>query len=236
MSIIENKYHKWYHNIVINASNRNKFVGSERHHIIPKSMGGSNDKTNLVYLTAREHLVCHMLLTKFTTGNDKRLMHYALGKFIQMSPLQDRRVTSWEYAKIRDSIIMARTGHKHSDEAKRKMSDAQKGKIPHNKGQRGVDKRSDEFKENLSKLYSGKSLAERHGEELAKEIKEKISSSKIGHKSGMTGKSHSEETKQKMRERQQARGKTGPQKRIDECPYCLIKIVTVRHIKFCKSK
>ncbi len=34
----------------------------ETHHIIPKSLGGSNNKDNLVKLTAREHFVCHFLL------------------------------------------------------------------------------------------------------------------------------------------------------------------------------
>lgn len=34
----------------------------ERHHIIPKCMGGGNEPVNLVYLTAEEHLVAHELL------------------------------------------------------------------------------------------------------------------------------------------------------------------------------
>jgi len=37
---------------------------SEQHHIVPKCMGGTNDKTNLVFLSAREHFVIHILLTK----------------------------------------------------------------------------------------------------------------------------------------------------------------------------
>ena len=36
----------------------------ETHHIIPKSEGGSNDKSNLVNLTAREHYIAHLLLWK----------------------------------------------------------------------------------------------------------------------------------------------------------------------------
>jgi len=36
----------------------------ECHHIIPKSEGGSDDKDNLVNLTAREHYVAHLLLAK----------------------------------------------------------------------------------------------------------------------------------------------------------------------------
>lgn len=36
----------------------------EKHHIIPRSLGGSNEKDNLVKLTAREHFICHYLLAK----------------------------------------------------------------------------------------------------------------------------------------------------------------------------
>lgn len=37
---------------------------TERHHIIPKSLGGTDDYTNLVWLTAEEHLQVHLLLPK----------------------------------------------------------------------------------------------------------------------------------------------------------------------------
>ena len=38
----------------------------ETHHIIPKSLGGSNDKSNLVQLTPEEHYLAHYYLWKFT--------------------------------------------------------------------------------------------------------------------------------------------------------------------------
>ena len=31
----------------------------ESHHIIPKSFGGKDDKSNRSLLTAREHFICH---------------------------------------------------------------------------------------------------------------------------------------------------------------------------------
>ena len=37
---------------------------TETHHILPKSMDGSNDVDNLVVLTGKEHFICHYLLTK----------------------------------------------------------------------------------------------------------------------------------------------------------------------------
>ena len=42
----------------------------EIHHIKPRSMGGSNDETNLVKLKPREHYLAHYLLWKITTGTD----------------------------------------------------------------------------------------------------------------------------------------------------------------------
>ena len=49
-----------------------------KHHIIPKSLGGSDDACNLVSLTAREHFVCHLLLTKMLTDGNRHKMVYAL--------------------------------------------------------------------------------------------------------------------------------------------------------------
>lgn len=42
---------------------------TERHHIIPKCMNGSDDSTNLVRLTARQHYVAHLLLHKIYPEN-----------------------------------------------------------------------------------------------------------------------------------------------------------------------
>lgn len=45
----------------------------ENHHIIPRSLNGSNSSENLVLLTAREHFICHWLLVKiFPKGSDER--------------------------------------------------------------------------------------------------------------------------------------------------------------------
>jgi hypothetical protein len=76
---LDNKYTRWYNSIITAAQTRVNSIGYyEKHHIIPKSMGGNNDSVNLVKLTAREHFVCHLLLTKMTTGDHKRKMSYAL--------------------------------------------------------------------------------------------------------------------------------------------------------------
>lgn len=78
---IQNKYLKWYNSIIANANTRTLSGYKEKHHIIPKSLGGSDDKSNLVTLTAREHFICHYLLTKMTTGSS---YHKMLRAFIMM--------------------------------------------------------------------------------------------------------------------------------------------------------
>jgi len=36
----------------------------EKHHIVPRSLGGDDNETNLIRLTAREHFICHALLAE----------------------------------------------------------------------------------------------------------------------------------------------------------------------------
>jgi hypothetical protein len=92
------KYERWYYNIIKNAKCQIRFKGDgnyyERHHIIPKSLGGKNVKTNLVFLTYREHVLCHWLLYKFTEGEDKSKMAYAFWAMCQLkNDRHQRKVT-----------------------------------------------------------------------------------------------------------------------------------------------
>ena len=59
-------YELKYWEIINNALKRdnNLILEVEKHHILPRSEGGSNKKTNLVELTLREHFIVHMLLIK----------------------------------------------------------------------------------------------------------------------------------------------------------------------------
>lgn len=78
MIFVNNKYTTWYYNIIQNAKKRgyqNPLIGyMETHHIIPKSLGGSDDINNLVNLTAKEHFTIHHLLIKMVIGRNKNKM------------------------------------------------------------------------------------------------------------------------------------------------------------------
>jgi len=66
-------YQKIYDALILRAQTRTlpKDTYTERHHIVPKCMGGTNDLSNLVRLTAEEHYVCHQLLMKIFPNNRK---------------------------------------------------------------------------------------------------------------------------------------------------------------------
>jgi hypothetical protein len=78
MLFIDNKYTHIYYKIIERAKSRTISSYTENHHIIPKSLGGSNNEDNLVLLTAREHFICHLLLTKMTGGDSRSKMAMAV--------------------------------------------------------------------------------------------------------------------------------------------------------------
>jgi hypothetical protein len=136
--MITTKYSKLYYKITSNAKQRITEGYTELHHIIPQSMGGSNDKENLVELTAREHFICHWLLVKMTEGDDRSKMLYALKGMKAENKHQQRYHTK----------ITARVYETYRIEHSINHSKVMKAKnlVPWNKG--GVEI-TDEHRENL---------------------------------------------------------------------------------------
>lgn len=101
---LDNKYRRWYYDIINNALSisrtKNNDEYFESHHILPTSLGGTNNKNNLVLLTAREHFICHWLLIKFTQGNAKYKMMYALSFFTTRNISSRQYATSVKYNSI----------------------------------------------------------------------------------------------------------------------------------------
>lgn len=100
-----------------------------------------------------------------------------------------------------------------SEDTRRKISEAHKGKTPWNKGKA----MSDEYREKASKAHKGKtshrkgkSIIEEYGKERADEISQKLRESHKGQPSGMKGKHLSEAARKKMSEKR--KGRTSPMK------------------------
>jgi len=196
MLFITNKYTTWYNNIVKHAQERTLSEGiyAEKHHIIPKSMGGNDSKDNLARLTAREHFICHWLLTKMTTGEAKHKMIYAAWSMVRKGRGQERyKMTSRTYESLRKQLSETKRGRTpwnkgktYSEESKAKMSAAKKGKsIPWNKGLTGVFSHSEESRQKMSNTQKGRVFSDEHRLKLSLVQK---------------GKPKSEETKRKLSE------------------------------------
>lgn len=70
-----------YEPLIAKAQLRGKPDGyAERHHVIPRSLGGGNEASNLVWLTAREHFLAHVLLANIHGGSQwYAVMMFAAG-------------------------------------------------------------------------------------------------------------------------------------------------------------
>lgn len=62
-------YQKHYDLLIERAKARSLSGYKERHHIVPKCMGGSDDFCNIAELTPEEHYVAHQLLVKIYPGH-----------------------------------------------------------------------------------------------------------------------------------------------------------------------
>lgn len=175
---LQNKYTKWYYGIIESAKSRQLVGYRERHHIIPKSLGGSNDQNNLVSLTAREHFVCHLLLPKMVSEK-KHLtsVRFALAKFRQYNANQERTIlNSWEFAQVRKAHSLAardsmlgRVLPPRSAEHRAKLSKAHKGKPSPLRGRVGCTAGhtlTEEHKKKIGDAQRGKKMnlsdVERH--------------------------------------------------------------------------
>jgi len=212
MIFIDNKYTRWYYNIIDRAKERTLEVYTEKHHIIPKSCGGNNSKENLVKLTAKEHFICHLLLVRMTSGNFRYKMAYALNRMLTTNnnSNQDRYIpTSRKFEKIRLQISNSLKGHpspmkgrSHSEETKQKISNIHKGKPSALKGR----PKSEETKQKMSEARTGYKMSDsakkkisefNKGKTYSEEYKKKISEKTKGRGAG---RKLSEETKAKMKD------------------------------------
>jgi hypothetical protein len=102
---------KWYYKLIKTRKPliRDDAEYYEKHHIIPKCFGGSDDKLNLIKLTAREHFIAHLLLAK---GTCHPKMIKGIHKMVYSnSPTNNRnyKINSkiYEYVRIQHAKIVS---------------------------------------------------------------------------------------------------------------------------------
>ena len=149
-------YQRIYTQLIKRAQNRTLEGYTEKHHILPKCLGGSNDKENLVRLTAREHFLCHRLLCEIYPQENK-LKHSLWLMAIGKQQSYKHVLSSRTYQILKENFIESIKGNKnmlgkkHSEETKLKMGVSKLGK-----------KDSEETKINKSKAATGKIKTQEH--------------------------------------------------------------------------
>jgi hypothetical protein len=104
-SLKNNKYFKWYKKIIINRIN-NPILMGENHHIVPKSMGGTDNSENIIKLTSKEHYICHLCLVKFTEGQDYYKMLCAINSMSMNTMKQNFPYNSRLYEILQEQRII----------------------------------------------------------------------------------------------------------------------------------
>lgn len=154
----------------------------EKHHIIPKCMGGLNDSENLVKLTPEEHYVAHQLLVKIYP--EVKGLSYAAKMMTVTSKFMVR--TNKLYGWVKRAARNACVGKIISLETRKKLSEAGKGKA----GKANLGKKaSEETKKKMSIARIGKIRSEdtisktaksNTGQRRSEESKKKMSLSALG--------------------------------------------------------
>lgn len=136
-------YQRIYDSIIEKAinSNRKKEKGGvyyEKHHIIPKCMGGSNEKSNLVLLTFKEHYLSHKLLyILYKNTIYEKALSYAFYR-MNLKGNHNEVIFSGKYyeevrlafCKNQSEKAKERKGKKHTEETKNKIREARKNYKP----------------------------------------------------------------------------------------------------------
>jgi hypothetical protein len=139
-------YKKHYDNLISSRNKRICIEGVyyEKHHIIMRSMGGTNDKENIVLLTAREHFIAHYLLWKIYKNNQTAWS-------FKMMCTRNKKWSAKIYEELRKNM-------KHSEETKMKISASNKISQIKNpsKGNRRGSKCSEETKMKMRIAQKGK--------------------------------------------------------------------------------
>ena len=169
----------------------------ETHHIVPKCMGGSNDKENLIDLFAREHFEAHRLLA--LENPEECGLQFAWWNMCQCPGSSKKRddVTPEEYEEARIAKVKAMSGQNHpmygkhlDEDTKNKISKSKIGK-----------KLSDSSRKAISIGHIGIFSGDKHpmyGKHHSEETKQKISVAVSGNNNGNFGKAMSNEQKEKI--------------------------------------
>lgn len=186
----------WYYKVYQALVNKCKNLETERklnklytekHHIVPKCMGGPDNRENLVKMIAREHIMAHLLLmlifpnvfdlafsasvTMFGNKNTKPWRDLAVKKFSTrtVAMIKEKSAKARKLAGASEKLIefnRTRLGIPLSEEHKKKVSESLKGRDFSEEHRRHLSeantgtKLSDETRKKISENHKGRHISE----------------------------------------------------------------------------
>lgn len=142
----------------------------EKHHILPRCLGGTDSEDNLVLLTYREHIICHKLLTKIYPNESSLAYSVSLMLSLTVKEENGRKVRVKTFSNSKEAHVykvLAKELDRKSgrlEKLAKELSERYKGK------QFAV--LSDESKDKLSKSLTGKKKSKEHVENFKNSIKD----------------------------------------------------------------
>lgn len=135
-------YYKVYNKLIESRLNRGldktKLDGYfEKHHILPKCMGGKDIESNYVLLAVKEHLLAHMLLARIYPNllglirSLSAMLMKNLGRYNSEYKTSLRTINSIRaiYSEHKDEFSKQQLGKEISDEHRENLSKSHKGKL-----------------------------------------------------------------------------------------------------------
>jgi len=204
-----NKYEHWYQKLIESRKYRilsnNEYT--EKHHILPRSLGGSDSSDNLIILTAREHFIAHLLLARICSGAQGMKMVHALRRMLtgnnRYSPNSRTysiiRKLSMEKCSGENNPMFGRTGENHpnfgkydiiwTDDLRQKVGAASKNRkwTVSQREKLEIARKAiwadPDYKQKMSNIHKGKLKSEEH---------------KLNISNALKGRTFSEETRARM--------------------------------------
>lgn len=97
-------YVKIYEALIEKASRRTLEGYYEIHHIVPKCLDGSDDKTNLIALTPEEHFLAHQLLVKIHPNENKLVYAAAMMTLHSSGKRINNKLYGWLKRKKNEAV------------------------------------------------------------------------------------------------------------------------------------
>jgi hypothetical protein len=196
-------YEKFINNIL---ETRGRFACGEeyceRHHILPKCMGGTDDNENLIDLYAREHFEAHKLLAQENPNNHKLVYAWHCMSVMYSDNQERYELTPEEYEEAR--VVFSKTisenflgsgnpfyGKHHSDDVCEALSAKLSGENNPMYGKHLSDETRNKLSESAKDRFKDVNNHPMYGKRHSDSSKRKMSESH---------KNISEETRQKMRD------------------------------------